>query len=88
MFRGLSNSTAAASRGSQATATDWTKLKIESEKATKTATCPECKKQMKAPAELEGKKIRCKGCGTPVPVKAAAPAKPAKATAPAKAAEG
>lgn len=36
-------------------------------------TCPECKKQMKAPEELQGKKIRCKGCGhvfnTPAPGK-------------------
>jgi DNA-directed RNA polymerase subunit RPC12/RpoP len=25
--------------------------------------CPECHKQMKAPGELQGKKIRCKECG-------------------------
>jgi DNA-directed RNA polymerase subunit RPC12/RpoP len=25
--------------------------------------CPECQKQMKAPEELQGKKIRCKECG-------------------------
>ncbi len=28
-----------------------------------TVTCPECAKQIKAPAEVAGKKIRCKGCG-------------------------
>lgn len=28
-----------------------------------TIVCPECDKQMKAPPEVEGKKIRCKGCG-------------------------
>lgn len=27
-------------------------------------TCPKCKKQMKAPADLEGKRIKCKPCGT------------------------
>jgi len=26
-------------------------------------TCPECKKQMKAPETMQGKKIRCRGCG-------------------------
>jgi hypothetical protein len=26
-------------------------------------SCPECDKKIKAPAELKGKKIRCKGCG-------------------------
>jgi hypothetical protein len=31
--------------------------------ATITVTCPECSKQIKAPAEVAGKKIRCKGCG-------------------------
>src|SRR5262245_53642187 len=25
--------------------------------------CPECQKQIKASAELQGKKVRCKGCG-------------------------
>src|SRR4051794_36128687 len=28
-----------------------------------TVVCPECDKEMKAPADAEGKKIRCKGCG-------------------------
>ena len=46
--------------------------------------CPECKKEMKAPAELEGKKIRCKGCGSAVPVKATAAPPSAKAAAPPK----
>ncbi|MFN4261566.1 MAG: hypothetical protein ACK4RK_19965 [Gemmataceae bacterium] len=27
-----------------------------------TASCPKCNKSIKAPAEYEGKKIRCKGC--------------------------
>src|SRR5437762_3454300 len=31
--------------------------------ATITVICPECDKEMKAPAEAEGKKIKCKGCG-------------------------
>jgi DNA-directed RNA polymerase subunit RPC12/RpoP len=26
-------------------------------------TCPECKKQLKGPAELRGKSVRCKACG-------------------------
>jgi hypothetical protein len=26
-------------------------------------TCPNCKKQLKGPADLQGKKIRCKSCG-------------------------
>ena len=26
-------------------------------------TCPQCEKQIKAPPEAQGKKIRCKGCG-------------------------
>ena len=28
-----------------------------------TIVCPECDKEMKAPADVAGKKIRCKGCG-------------------------
>jgi hypothetical protein len=31
--------------------------------ATITITCPHCKSQLKGPAGLEGKKVRCKGCG-------------------------
>ena len=31
--------------------------------ATITIACPKCGKQMKAPADAEGKKVRCKGCG-------------------------
>jgi hypothetical protein len=34
--------------------------------------CPECHKEMKAPAELQGKRIKCKGCGHAFVVKAAA----------------
>lgn len=40
-------------------------------------TCPQCQKQLKAPAELQGKKIRCK-CGTAFAVPAAAANKPAE----------
>jgi DNA-directed RNA polymerase subunit RPC12/RpoP len=39
-------------------------------------TCPECDKQIKAPADLEGKKIRCKDCGHVFVVQAAAAGKP------------
>jgi hypothetical protein len=43
-------------------------------------TCPECKKQMKGPAELEGKPVRCKACGKVFAVRASAPdRKPAQA---------
>jgi predicted Zn finger-like uncharacterized protein len=31
--------------------------------ATVTTSCPECKKQIKVPAEVVGKKIKCKNCG-------------------------
>jgi hypothetical protein len=40
-------------------------------------TCPECKKQLKGPAELQGKRVRCKGCGKVFAVRAAAPSKSA-----------
>jgi hypothetical protein len=33
-------------------------------------TCPDCKKQMKVPDTVRGKKVRCKGCGGVVPVPA------------------
>jgi hypothetical protein len=49
-------------------------------------TCPDCAKQIKAPPEAAGKKIRCKGCGCVFPVpegETAAPAAKAK-PAPAK----
>ena len=51
--------------------------------STITITCPECDKQMKGPAEVLGKKIRCKGCGATFLARAGtgasapAPAKPA-----------
>jgi hypothetical protein len=32
--------------------------------ATVTISCPDCGKQLKAPADVLGKKIRCKGCST------------------------
>jgi DNA-directed RNA polymerase subunit M/transcription elongation factor TFIIS len=50
--------------------------------------CPDCEKEIKAPAEIEGKKIRCKACGATFTAKSqsvkaakapkAAPAKPAE----------
>jgi hypothetical protein len=53
--------------------------------ATIDVSCPECKKQVKATTELQGKKVRCKGCGHVFTIPAAAPGKDAK-PAPAKAA--
>src|SRR5262249_42752373 len=41
--------------------------------ATISITCPECSKQIIAPAEIEGKKIRCKSCGETFVARAAAP---------------
>jgi hypothetical protein len=46
--------------------------------------CPDCEKEIKAPAEIEGKKIRCKACGATFTAKAQAvkagkPPKPAPA---------
>jgi predicted Zn finger-like uncharacterized protein len=49
--------------------------------STITIKCPECEKQMKISAEVIGKKIRCKGCGTVFAAKAAAAATAAKAGA-------
>jgi hypothetical protein len=42
--------------------------------ATITITCPKCHKQSNAPADVVGKKVRCKACGNifPVPGKSAA----------------
>jgi hypothetical protein len=42
-------------------------------------SCPKCKKALRLPEELKGKKIRCKECGTIFPVGASAAAKPAGA---------
>jgi hypothetical protein len=69
-----------------------------------TVTCPECEKTLTAPAEVAGKKVRCKSCGHTFAAKAtpgksaadkpaapkAAPAKPpaAKKAAPAPAKSG
>jgi DNA-directed RNA polymerase subunit M/transcription elongation factor TFIIS len=51
--------------------------------------CPGCHKQMKAPAEVLGKKVRCKACGHTFPARARGPTparppagKPAAAKAP------
>jgi len=55
--------------------------------ATIAVSCPECKKQVKATAELQGKKVRCKGCGHVFTIPAPAAGKEAKpAPTPAKAA--
>jgi hypothetical protein len=46
-----------------------------------TIICPSCEKSIKAPEDVVGKKIRCKGCGetfTAKPPKAPKAAKPAK----------
>jgi hypothetical protein len=55
--------------------------------STITITCPECSKEMKVPAEVLGKKIRCKGCETVFaargPAAKAAPARPPAGKAPA-----
>jgi DNA-directed RNA polymerase subunit M/transcription elongation factor TFIIS len=42
-------------------------------------TCPECKKQLKGPAEMEGKRVRCKACGQVFAAHASAPGKTAPA---------
>ena len=49
------------------------------------ASCPECRKQIKASDELAGKKVRCKGCGHVFVIPAAAAEKPKPAPAKAKA---
>jgi hypothetical protein len=43
-----------------------------------TIICPECEKSLKAPAEIIGKKIRCKGCGHTFVAKAPKAGKQAK----------
>jgi DNA-directed RNA polymerase subunit M/transcription elongation factor TFIIS len=40
--------------------------------STITVTCPECDKQLKAPSDSIGKKIRCKACGATFSARAAA----------------
>src|SRR5262249_32290099 len=51
-------------------------------------TCPDCKKQLRGPAEILGKRVRCKSCGhtfvvksMPSPTSAAPQAPPVKAQA-------
>jgi hypothetical protein len=46
--------------------------------ATITITCPECDKQIKAPAGVLGKKIRCKSCGHVFPARPAGKAAPGR----------
>jgi DNA-directed RNA polymerase subunit RPC12/RpoP len=53
--------------------------------ATILITCPECKKQLKGPSELLGKKIRCKSCGSIFTVITGSPDKASLAGQPAKA---
>lgn len=50
--------------------------------ATIVITCPECKKQIKGPPELRGKKIRCKSCGHTFAVPGGPGAKPGPAAVP------
>src|SRR3954470_12534411 len=52
--------------------------------ATLDVTCPNCGKALKVPAELEGRRVKCKGCGEAFVVKApkAKAAKPAAKPAP------
>jgi hypothetical protein len=50
--------------------------------ATIEVSCPECGKEIKVSAELEGKKIRCKACEAVFQVKPPKAAKPAKSAKP------
>jgi hypothetical protein len=57
--------------------------------STITIICPECEKSIKAPEDVVGKKIRCKGCGETFTAKAPKSAKPKPAAKqPAKAKSG
>jgi DNA-directed RNA polymerase subunit RPC12/RpoP len=47
--------------------------------ATIVIVCPECKRQNKGPAELQGKKVRCKACGHTFVIKPTATDKAAPA---------
>jgi DNA-directed RNA polymerase subunit RPC12/RpoP len=51
-----------------------------------TVTCPECEKAMKAPADAQGKKVRCKACGHTFVIKGGKKDKPAADKPPGKAA--
>ena len=42
--------------------------------ATIVVTCPKCKNHLKGPAEVQGRKVRCKSCGTIFTAQANAPA--------------
>lgn len=48
---------------------------------TNDVSCPECHKQIKAKPELQGKKVRCKGCGHIFVIPAGSEAKPATTAA-------
>jgi DNA-directed RNA polymerase subunit M/transcription elongation factor TFIIS len=49
--------------------------------STITIICPECEKSIKAPEDIVGKKIRCKGCGETFTAKAPKGGKPVKRAA-------
>jgi hypothetical protein len=51
--------------------------------ATLDVSCPSCGKQLKVPAELEGKRVKCKECQEVFPVTGPKRAKPAAAAKPA-----
>src|SRR5947209_827111 len=44
--------------------------------ATISITCPNCKNHLRGPAEVQGRKVKCKGCGTTFTVPPAPAAKP------------
>ncbi len=48
--------------------------------ATLDVSCPNCGKQLKVPSELEGKKVKCKGCQEVFPIVVPKTAKSAKPT--------
>jgi len=50
--------------------------------ATLDVSCPNCNKALKVPAELEGKKVKCKGCSEVFAIQAPKKAKPAAKPAP------
>ena len=47
--------------------------------------CPQCEKQVKGPADLEGKRVRCRTCGHTFTVQASRPPQPSAEAAPTKA---
>jgi len=51
--------------------------------ATIIITCPKCKSQLRGPSDLQGKKVRCKGCGQAFIIDASVPSKPEQSAPPA-----